>query len=208
MADYRVLGICGSLRANSYNRRLLAAAEKLAPAGMEIAVYSELRDLPHYDGDLDTPQMRPAQAERLRRLVTEADGLLIVTPEYSGSAPGVLKNALDWVGSNLPDEPMPLEGKAVALTGASPGAFGSIRAQHGLRLALHSTDSDVVARPEVAVFACHGRFSEAGELIDGGTEQLLTELLGSLMHTIDRQRDERVLVTTAGASEQKGISDE
>jgi chromate reductase len=208
MSGYQVFGICGSLRAGSYNRWLLAAAKELVPAGMEISIYSELRDLPHYDGDLDTRATRPAVAEELRRLVGGADGLLIATPEYSTSIPGVLKNALDWVGSDLRDESMPLRGKAVALTGASPGPFGSVRAQHALRSVLHSTGSVVVARPEVAVYACQGRFDESGELTDSGTEQLLGELLRSLMQIIDRQRGEHALVSAASASDQKGITDE
>jgi chromate reductase len=165
---------------------------------MEISVYSGLRELPPYDGSLDTPANRPAEAEELRRLIEEADGLLIVTPEYNCSVPGVLKNALDWVGAVLPGEAIPLEGKPIAITGASPSAFGSVRAQHALRLMLHSTNSSVVARPELAVHSCHQRFDAEGRLTDEGTEQLLAELLASLAENIEGRRAASELLSAAG----------
>jgi len=202
MNPYRVLGICGSLRAESYNAALLRAAIAAAPEGMEIEAYDELRDLPHYDGDLDAPEHRPAPAAALRRRVEEADGVLLVTPEYNCSMPGVLKNALDWLGTEGgPGERMPLTGKPVAITGASPGAFGAVRAQHAIRAVLFSTGSDVVTRPELAVHNCHQRFDGEGRLVDEMTVSLLGGLLRSLADRIDRQRaDENELMTIAGAS--------
>jgi len=206
MVSYRVLGICGSLRVASYNAALLRAAVAVRPEGMEIEVYDGLRNLPHYDGDLDVPGGRPTPAAELRRLVEAVDGILLVTPEYSCTMPGVLKNALDWLGATpvAPDERIPLAGKPVALAGASPGAFGTIRAQHALRQVLFDIRSDVVARPEVTVFACHERFADDGQLTDATTEQLLRDLLRALADTIAKGRsdDDIPVLTGAGAERQ------
>src|SRR4051812_634189 len=91
----RVLGIAGSLRQGSYNRRLLAAARGLTPQGMEMEVF-DLAGIPLYNGDLDAEGKRPAEVERFKRVIAEADALLIVTPEYNHSVPGVLQNAVAW----------------------------------------------------------------------------------------------------------------
>ena len=95
----RILAISGSLRAGSHNSLLLRAAQKFNPGGQEIEIYEGLRDIPPYDLDLDTAELRPTAVAELRRRVQEADGLLIATPEFNYSIPGVLKNALDWPGT-------------------------------------------------------------------------------------------------------------
>jgi chromate reductase len=122
----RILGLSGSLRRGSHNTRLLrAAAEMLAP-GVRLDVYDGPRDLPPYDPDRDV-EPRDEVVGRLRDAIAEADGVLIATPEYNGSIPGQLKNALDWASRPFPDNA--LRGKPVAVIGASTGLFGAVWAK-------------------------------------------------------------------------------
>ncbi|MVU81190.1 FMN reductase [Nocardia sp. ET3-3] len=186
MTDYKVLAISGSLRANSYNTALLRAAQKHG-AGLDIEIYEGLREIPPYDLDLDTPQSRPAIVADLRERITAADGLIIATPEYNYSMPGVLKNALDWVSTDwTKTEGVPLRHKPIAIMGAAPTQFGSVRAQLALRQVFHWTESDVVLKPEVIAFRSHERFDEEGNLVDEMTIDLLTGLLTALVVKIDR----------------------
>src|SRR6516164_8753219 len=119
----RILGISGSLRRGSHNTNLLRAAAELLPPGVELEVYDGLRELPPYDPDLDVDPAHPAVA-RLRDDIAAADGVLIATPEYNGSIPGVLKNALDWASRPFPDNA--LRGRPIAVLGASTGLFGAV----------------------------------------------------------------------------------
>jgi chromate reductase len=183
MTDLKILGISGSLRAGSLNTALLRAAQKHAPAGMTITIYEGLADLPWYDGDLDTEENLPAQALRLREEVRAADGLLIATPEYNYSIPGGLKNAIDW--ASRPSATSPLLHKPIAIMGAAPTNFGTVRAQLALRQAFLWTHSDVVVKPEVMAFRAHERFDEAGNLIDEDTVTLVQSLLDALKSKIE-----------------------
>src|SRR3954451_2360468 len=144
----RVLGLIGSLRRGSYNRRLMQSARELAPAGMRIEI-AELGDIPFYNADFDTASARPEPVERLKRQVDGADAVLISTPEYNHSVPGVLQNAIDWI--SRPAMRSPLVGKPVAIMGASPGALGAARAQQQLKLVLMSTLAQLLPHPGVAV---------------------------------------------------------
>ncbi len=133
----RILGICGSLQRSSGNLTLLQTAEKVAPAGTTLELYSGLRELPHFDPDIEKNGEAPAAVQELRRAVASADALLIASPEYGHSLPGSLKNAVDWlIGSGE------LEGKLVATTAAVPAAE---RGRLGLK-ALHDTLGAVSAR--------------------------------------------------------------
>ncbi|MFI8425276.1 NADPH-dependent FMN reductase [Streptomyces sp. NPDC085460] len=181
-----VLAISGSLRADSYNTLLLHAARKHNPGGLDIEIYEGLRDIPPYDGDLDHPDRRPAAVTELRRRAAEADGLLIATPEFNYSIPGVLKNALDWISTNpTGGETVPLHRKPIALLGAAPTNFGTVRSQLALRQVFVCTGSDVVVKPEVHVFRAHERFDEAGNLTDETSVALLRELLTTLRTKIE-----------------------
>jgi chromate reductase len=137
----RILGISGSLRRESHNTNLLRVAAKLLPPGVELEVFEGLRDLPPYDTDLDVEPADPAVAS-LRQAIAEADGVLISTPEFNGSIPGVLKNALDWASRPFPDNA--LRGKPVAVIGASTGLFGAVWAQAETRKVLRVIGADVV----------------------------------------------------------------
>jgi chromate reductase len=188
MTELTVLGISGSLRAGSHNSALVREAARLAPAGMHIDIYQRLRDIPPYDEDRDTTHPAPPVRE-LRDRISAADGLLLSTPEYNYGIPGVLKNALDW--ASRPDAgsstaASSLSRKPVAIMGASPSAFGSVRAQLALRQVLLWTDSLVLTRPEVIVFRSHERFDQDGQVIDGHIQDLLRRLLTALAAEIDQ----------------------
>lgn len=172
----RILGISGSLRTGSHNTSLLPAAAKLAPPGVEIVLYAGLRELPPYDADRDIEPAVPAVA-RLREAIDSADGVLIATPEYNGSIPGVLKNALDWASRPFPDNA--LRGKPVAVIGASTGLFGAVWAQAETRKVLGIVGADVVDS-ELPVGQADSAFSEEGELIEPEQREALAELLDEL----------------------------
>ncbi|MFC9437348.1 NADPH-dependent FMN reductase [Nocardia sp. NPDC057030] len=182
----KILGISGSLRADSHNTALLRAAQRFS-AGLEIDIYERLREIPPYDFDLDNPARRPAVVTELRRRITEADGLLIATPEFNYSVPGVLKNAIDWVSTDwTKHEGLPLRHKPIAVMGAAPTQFGSVRAQLALRQVFVWTESDVVVKPEVIAFRSHERFDEGGNLVDETTIELLQNLLTALAQKVHR----------------------
>lgn len=179
---HTVLGISGSLRTGSYNTLLLRAAQLLAPDGLRVDLYEDLGSLPPFNEDDDTDSP-PDVVSEFRRRITEADGILIVTPEYNYGIPGVLKNALDW--ASRPYAKSSLSAKPVAITGAAPTNFGSVRAQLSLRQMFLWTDSRVVVKPEVIVFRAHERFNDQGELVDSETASLLKGLLGALRQLIE-----------------------
>ncbi len=176
-APIRVLGIAGSLRHESYNRRLLAATRELAPEAMKIEIF-DLAPIPLYNGDLDTEGARPEAVLQLKRAITEADALLIATPEYNHSVPGVLQNAIDW--ASRPGGKSPFVGKPAALMGASPGAIGTARAQQQLKLVLLSTLAAVMPHPGVAVGNVMEKINSAGELVHEPTRQFLLSFLQDL----------------------------
>jgi chromate reductase, NAD(P)H dehydrogenase (quinone) len=172
----RILGISGSLRADSHNGRLLDAAGREMPAGVRFEVWDGLRDVPPYDEDLDTPEP-PREVARLRDAIARADALLIATPEYNSSIPGCLKNAIDW--ASRPRAESPLRFKPVAVMGATTGSFGAVWAQAELRKVLGSAGARVVDG-EVALAHAHDGFAEDGSLRDEGLHQQLHELVGLL----------------------------
>jgi len=173
----KVLGISGSLRSGSYNRQLLRAAEELLPAEVEYVVYDGLKDVPPFDED-DDFEPAPAAVTALRRAIGEADAVLIATPEYNSSVPGVLKNALDWV--SRPIATNTLRNKPVAVVGASTGAFGAVWAQAELRKVLAAIGARVVDG-EVAVGHAPTRFAEDGRLEDEQLEEQLQETIEALL---------------------------
>lgn len=168
-----ILGISGSLRADSHNGRLLHAAGRAMPDDVRFEVWDGLRDVPPYDEDLDTPEPRPEVA-RLRDAIAQADALLIATPEYNSSIPGCLKNAIDW--ASRPRAESPLRFKPVAVMGATTGSFGAVWAQAELRKVLGSAGARVVDG-EVALAHAHDGFAEDGSLRDEGLQQQLHELV-------------------------------
>jgi chromate reductase len=170
-----VLGIAGSLRRASYNRAALRAASELAPEGMRIEAY-DIAPIPPYDEDVRQRGF-PPPVEELRERIRAADALLLVTPEYNYSIPGVLKNAIDWA-SRPPEQPF--AGKPIAIMGASPSMLGTARAQYHLRQCFVFLDGLVLNRPEVMIANAPGKFDEQGRLVDEKTRGLVRELLEGL----------------------------
>lgn len=127
-ASVTIVALSGSLRRGSYNTALARAAAERAGAGIEIDV-ATLHGIPLYDGDLESDEGIPAAVDALKERIVAADGLLIVTPEYNNSLPGVLKNAIDWLSRPPKDVSRVFVDRPVALMGATPGAFGTDRAQ-------------------------------------------------------------------------------
>jgi chromate reductase len=188
MADdrtMRVFGISGSLRRGSYNAAALRAARELAPEGMEIEIYQGLRDIPPYDDDVRQSQGYPAPVEDLRARLKAADAVLIATPEYNYSVPGVLKNAIDWA-SRPPDQPF--NGKPIAIMGASPGMLGTARAQYHLRQMFVFMNGLVLTQPEVMIAQAATRFDAEGRLTDEKTREFVRALLVALQAWTERLR--------------------
>lgn len=171
-----VLGLCGSLRRDSYNRAVLRAAQALAPAAAMQIEAADISDVPLYNEDVYA-QGLPAPVDHLREQVRNADALLFVTPEYNYSVPGVLKNAIDWI-SRPPDQPF--AGKPAAIMGASPGTLGTARAQYHLRQTLVFLNVHPVNTPEVMVGSAHERIDAQGELNHEPTREFMGKLLAAL----------------------------
>jgi chromate reductase len=169
----RILGVSGSLRRGSHNTNLLRAAAEVLPPGVQIEVYDRMRELPPYDADRDTDPADPAVA-RLREEIAAADGVLIATPEYNGSIPGLLKNALDWASRPFSDNA--LRGKPVAVVGASTGLFGAVWAQAETRKVLGIIGADVIDR-ELPVGQAEAAFADDGELVEPEHRVVLAELV-------------------------------
>jgi chromate reductase, NAD(P)H dehydrogenase (quinone) len=192
---FLVLGIAGSLRRASFNRGLIRAAVAVAPEGVLVEPF-ELRDIPLYDADVDA-QGASEPVRLLKERIGAADALLLATPEYNYSIPGVLKNAIDWAsrstrrpGAGEPPAPSPLGRKPVAILGASNGGFGTVRAQLALRQVLVSTDSPCLARPEVLVSGAGGKFDADGNLTDEPTRAAVRAQLVALVAWARRLRGE------------------
>ena len=173
----KILGIAGSLRRDSYNAKLLRAAEELLPAVAELEVWDGLKSVPPYDED-DDVEPAPAPVAELRAAIAGADAVLFATPEYNSSIPGQLKNALDWVSRPLISNP--LRNKPVAVIGASTGAFGAVWSQAELRKVLGATGARVVD-VEVAVGHAPTRFDEVGRLVDEDVRLQLQETVDTLL---------------------------
>jgi chromate reductase len=170
----RILGIAGSLRAGSYNRRLLSLAADSLPDGVELAVWEGLRDLPAFDEDEE--QTTSLAVAGFRSAVAGADAVLIATPEYNGSIPGALKNALDW--GSRPREAAVFRGKPVAVIGASTGSFGGVWAHAETRKILGLMGARVV-EAELSVGKAQDRLAEPdAELLEqlrAAVDLLVTE---------------------------------
>lgn len=174
----RAVGLSGSLRRESFNTMLLANAVQIGRPWVEIEVFDRIRDIPLFDADVADEGDPPAVAA-LRAAIRSSDAVVIATPEYNYGVPGVLKNALDWV--SLPPGEGGLEGKPVAIMGASTSILGTARAQTQLRSLFVFTRSHVVNFPEVFVTRAATRFDSSGALTDRVATMLVGHLLTSLV---------------------------
>ena len=180
----RILGICGSLRAGSFNASALRAILALETAGVEMRT-APIGDLPLFNADVEAAGL-PAPVLALREQLGWAQAILFVSPEYNHSIPGVLKNAIDW-GSRGPGDLF--SGKAAAVTGASTGAMGSSRMQAHLRNCAVSLDLLLVNRPEVMIGRAQDKFDAQGRLTDEPTRVYLGKLVVALRDLALRLRD-------------------
>src|SRR3954452_17019116 len=176
----RILAISGSLRRDSHNTRLLRAAAQMLPPGAELELFDGLAAVPPYNEDADV-EPAPEAVERLRSAIARADALLISTPEYNSSIPGVLKNAIDWASRPFPDNA--LRGKPAAVIGASTGLFGAVWAQAELRKTLRHTGAHVLD-DELPVGMADHAFGEDGGLADAELQQRLAELASDLAREV------------------------
>jgi chromate reductase, NAD(P)H dehydrogenase (quinone) len=183
----RVLGISGSLRRDSYNSALLRAAAERLPAGAELVPYESLAELPPYDADLEeSPALLPAAVEELREAARSADAVLIATPEYNHSIPGVLKNALDWI--SRPAGKSALMGKPAAVLGASTGMFGAVWAQAETRKVLGALGGRVVDA-ELPIARAQEIYADGELALSPEQSQRLAEILAELVSEIELLRD-------------------
>jgi len=178
----RVLAINGSLRQGSHNAALIRAAATLLPPDVELVEWTGLRDIPPYSEDDEA--LTPLAVATLRRTLSAADAVLISTPEYNSSIPGVLKNALDWASRPFPHNA--LRGRPVAVVGASTGMFGAVFAQGDLRKVLGTIGAVVVDR-ELPVPHAHERFDSAGKLTDDDVRAELADILRELVAAMPRR---------------------
>ena len=176
MADaVRILGFAGSLRKQSYNRSALRAAVTLIPAGITLETF-DLTDIPPFNQDHE--REAPAAVRQFKAAVKAADAILIVTPEYNYSVPGVLKNAIDWASRPYGDNAW--DGKPVGIMGASIGMLGTGRAQYHLRQMFVFLNMFPLNQPEVMIAQADEKFDEEGNLKDTTTTQKIRELLEAL----------------------------
>lgn len=181
-----ILTISGSLRVKSLNTALLRETARVAPAGIELEHFDRMPEIPLFNEDEEHPAP-PAVAD-LRARVAAADGLLIATPEYNASVPGVLKNTIDWL-SRPSEQGLVLEHKPVAIIGASMGPFGTSRAQLTLRQVLHKVNSHVLGQPEFLLVQAHQQIGADGRLEDSSAEQaLLVRVLHGLAGIVEERR--------------------
>jgi chromate reductase len=181
----QVLAIAGSLRRDSFNRRLLQTAAACAPDGMHLQLYEGLAMLPPFDEDQEATAFAAGPVRALRDQVASANALLIATPEYNQSMPGALKNAIDWLSRPAPDEV--LAGKPVALIGATAGRWGTRLAQAALRQVLFATESIVLTGPALYLANAGAAFGLDGQLTDGAVRASLQQVLQGLSELLAAQ---------------------
>ena len=172
----KIVGFAGSLRKESYNKAILRASAALVPPDAELYIF-DLEGIPVFNQDLESSP--PKRVREFKDRVKSADAILIATPEYNYSIPGVLKNAMDWASRPYPDNSF--KGKPVAIMSASGSTIGGERAQLALRQTFVYLDMHPVNKPEVIVTFVSQKVDEKGNLTDEGTRQRITELLEALV---------------------------
>ena len=177
----KILGIAGSLRKASFNKSALKAAQGLVPAGATLEVL-ELPDLPGFNQDQE--KSPPAAVVDMKAKIRAADAILLVTPEYNYSIPGVFKNAIDWCARPYGDSAW--KGKPAAIMGASAGVLGTGRAQYDLCKVMVFLDMPAVNQPEVMISAAATKFDQSGNLTDDTAKKLIGQLLTNLCELAKR----------------------
>ncbi|MES1215984.1 MAG: NAD(P)H-dependent oxidoreductase [Bacteroidota bacterium] len=181
-------GISGSLRKGSYNTLLLNTAAQLLPSDVSLDILS-IEDIPLYNADLDLPaaRQRPQAVEYFRKMLAQADGVLISSPEYNYSIPGGLKNAIDWASRG---EDSPLLHKPIAVIGATTGLWGTVRMQTAFHSVFLYLDMKPVYKPEILLAQAEKKFDTKGNLTDETAKKLLKQKLEALKEMILMQSPE------------------
>ena len=179
----KIIGIAGSLRHGSFNTALLRAAKELVPHGVALEI-ATLKGIPLYDGDMETIEGIPPAVVTLQEQIAAADGLLLATPEYNNSMPGVFKNALDWL-SRPPSETARIFGsRPVAVIGATPGGFGTVLSQNAWLPVLRTLGTRPWFGGRLLVSRAHQIFNESGEMTDAAVRKQLEDFLAGFVEFI------------------------
>lgn len=176
-----ITGISGSLRAGSYNSALLRAAAQLMPVGATLEIAS-IKGIPLYDGDVEAKEGIPQAVKDLKYRIVAGNGLLLVTPEYNNSIPGVFKNAIDWLSRPPADAPRIFGNRPVAVIGASPGGFGTILSQDAWLPVLKTLGTRQWSGGRLLVSRAGSVFNEAGELTDEKVRDQLRQFMAGFVH--------------------------
>jgi len=180
-ANTALVGLCGSLRAGSFNHHALALAGEVLPAGTTLDLL-DWRELPIFDADL-LARGEPAAVTALKRRIGAAAGVVIATPEYNFTIPGGLKNALDWLSRG---DDQPFLHKPVAILSAATGPLGGARVQYDLRRVLLFLNAAVLSKPEVFIGQAASKFDAAGRCSDEATRRFVTDQMQAFLQHIRR----------------------
>lgn len=181
MTNVKLVGFSGSLRSASLNTRLLHSLPELLPDAASLEILS-IAEVPLYNGDLDEDGSRPAAVEAFKSAIAEADGLIIVSPEYNYGVPGVTKNAIDW--ASRPGFRSPMAHKPVGIMGASPGGSGTMRMQEQLKQQLMGMVANPFPHPGVAVKEAKSKFDDE-RLTDESTRDFVADYLRQFVAWVD-----------------------
>ncbi|MFJ9929369.1 MULTISPECIES: NAD(P)H-dependent oxidoreductase [Streptomyces] len=184
----RILALVGSLRAGSHNRQLAEAAAKLAPEGAEVVIFEGLADVPFYNEDIDVEGSVPAAAAKLREAAQAADAFLLFSPEYNGTMPAVLKNAIDWL--SRPYGAGAFGGKPAAVIGTAFGQYGGVWAQDDTRKSVGIAGGKVIEDIKLSIPGSMTRFAETHPVDD-------TEVAGQLTEVVTRLHGVAAEITAA-----------
>jgi NAD(P)H-dependent FMN reductase len=182
-----ILGLSGSLRAGSFNSALLRAAVDAMPAGTKLEI-GTIKGIPLYDGDLEAEKGLPDAVVKLKERIVAADGLLLATPEYNNSMPGVFKNAIDWLSRPSEDIERVFGGRPVGVIGASPGRFGTLLSQNAWLPVLKTLGTAAYFGGRLQVSQAKDVFGEKGALVDKRVREQLTKYLAGFSEFVAAQR--------------------
>lgn len=183
----RLIGISGSLRAASFNAALLRAAATMVPEGTTMAVET-IRGIPLYDADVETNDGIPPAAAALKDKMAAADGIVLATPEYNNSIPGVFKNAIDWLSRPPEDIKRVFRGKPVALIGATPSGFGTILSQDAWLSTLRFLGTDLWCAERLLVSKAHTVFDGSGTITDDAVREQLRKFVHGFVGFVRRPK--------------------
>ena len=184
MRHFSILGISGSLRAASYNTAALRVAQESVGEGVHMTI-ADLSAIPLYNDDVRLEGL-PLSVLSLGEQVASADAVMIATPEYNYSIPGVLKNAIDWLSKI---EKQPFDGKPMAILGASMGPWGTARSQYELRKVFVFLNAHLLNHPEIMIASAHARFDAEGNMTDEKTHEMIAAQVAALQEWAMRLRD-------------------